>query len=272
MNRIPRILPLVAVAIVGVLAVNAMSGARSLPDLLSNARVFAEEAAGKVAPKSEKVEKGAGEKELADASKATSGAPVIPGGPVIGAAAIAAAPVCAPSAAELAKEAGLSPAELQMLQSLGARRGQLDKRETDLDVQLKLIAAAEAKLDAKLTALTGLKTDINALLGQADAQSQADVLKLVKMYEGMAPKKAAPIMEIMDDDVRLPVAAKMKERSLSTILGLMKPQEARELTEKMAKRFAAADVIKQGQAAVAPPAAAKPTAQAAAPAAKPKPA
>lgn len=271
MTRMPRILPLVAVAIVGVLAVNAMSGARSLPELLSNARAFAEEAAGKVAPKAEKA---AGEKALADASKTPSAAPVIPGGPVIGAAAVAAAPVCAPSAAELAKEAGLSPAELQMLQSLGVRRGQLDQRETDMDVQLKLIAAAEAKLDAKITALTGLKTDINTLLGQADAQSQAELLRQVRTYEMMKPKAAAEQLAIMPDAVRLPLAAKMKERSLSTILGLMPPKAASELTEKMAQRFAAAAPIKQAQAAVAPPpAAAKPTAQAAAaPAAKPKPA
>ena len=32
-----------------------------------------------------------------------------------------AAPVCAPSAAELARQAGLSPAELQVLQSLGVK-------------------------------------------------------------------------------------------------------------------------------------------------------
>jgi len=53
--------------------------------------------------------------------------------------------VCAPTAAELAKEAGLSPAELQQLQNLGARRSQLDQRESDLSTQLALLAAAEAR-------------------------------------------------------------------------------------------------------------------------------
>ena len=72
--------------------------------------------------------------------------------------------VCAPTAAELAKEAGLSPAELQVLQNLGARRGQLDQREEDLSTQLALLAAAEAKVDAKVRALTGLKSDIKGLL------------------------------------------------------------------------------------------------------------
>jgi flagellar motility protein MotE (MotC chaperone) len=279
MNRIPRLLPLVAVAIGGVLAVNALAGARSLPDLLSNARAFAEEAA---TPSKAKAKAAAAATDAADAKTdaAAKAQSALPGETPLAAQAAAsvAGPVCAPSAAELASQAGLSPAELQVLQSLGARRGQLDQRETDLDVQLKLLAAAEAKLDAKLAALNGLKGDIQGLLGQADAQSQAETQRLVRVYESMKPKDAAARMAILSDAVRLPIAAKMKERSLSTILGYMPPAAARELTEKLAQRFAAADPLNQARAAVAPPAQAaapaKPGANAAAapPAARPKPA
>jgi flagellar motility protein MotE (MotC chaperone) len=274
MTRIPRLLPLVAVAIGGVLAVNALAGARSLPDLFSSARAFAEEAAKP--SKAKAAEDAAAEEQPQAAAKAQS---AMPGEALVGAAAAASAtaPVCAPSAAELASQAGLSPAELQVLQSLGARRGQLDQRESDLDVQLKLLAAAEAKLDAKLKALGGLKGDIEGLLGQADARSEAENQRLVRVYESMKPKDAAARMTILSDAVRLPIAAKMKERSLSTILGYMPPAAARELTEKLAQRYAAADPLNQARAAVAPPApaaAAKPgaTAAAAPPAAKPKPA
>ena len=47
MKNMPRILPLVGVAMGGVLAINALAGARDLPSLLSGARAFAEETAGK---------------------------------------------------------------------------------------------------------------------------------------------------------------------------------------------------------------------------------
>ena len=47
MSRIPRLLPLVAVSIVGVLAVNAVAGATSLPQMISGARAFAEDVAGR---------------------------------------------------------------------------------------------------------------------------------------------------------------------------------------------------------------------------------
>ena len=159
MQNMPRILPLVGVAIAGVIGINALSGAQTFPDMVSGARAFAEETAKGVKGAVKPDEKAA----TGDAKDSAAKVPNLP-------AAAKPAAVCAPTAAELAKEAGLSPAELQVLQSLGARRGQLDKREQDLDVQLALLAAAEAKLDAKLQALSGMKGDIAKLMVDADAK------------------------------------------------------------------------------------------------------
>lgn len=234
MKNIPRILPLVGVAVGGVLAVNALAGAKSLPDMLNGAKAFAEG----VAKPDAKAKHG---EEAASAEGAGQNA----------AASMAPPPrVCAPSANDLAKEAGLSPAELHILQSLGARRGQLDQREQDIDVQLQLLSAAEAKLDAKVKALNGLKGDIQGLLGQADSQKSAEVDRMVTVFSSMKPKDAAARMTILDDAVRLPIAAKMKERTLSLILSNMAPVDAKALTERLANRFAN-DAIAKGKAAIA---------------------
>jgi flagellar motility protein MotE (MotC chaperone) len=244
MKSMPRILPLVGVAIGGVLAVNALAGARDLPNLVAGARAFAEEAV--------KPAKGAKAKAGKDAKADPAAAPTGEAAPVLPALpppSIKPQAVCAPTAAELAKEAGLSPAELQVLQNLGVRRGELDQRQSDLDTQMALLAAAEAKLDAKAKALTGLKADVQGLLTQADGREAAEVDRLVKVFEGMKPKDAAPRMVLLDDSVRLPIAAKMKERSLSAILALMPPTDAKKLTESLAKRFAAAQTL--AQAAIA---------------------
>lgn len=231
MKNIPRILPLIGVAVGGVLAVNALSGAKSLPDLVSGAKAFAE---GAAAPE----------------GKEGEGAPSAEGAAQPAAAKAPPPRVCPPSVDALAREAGLSPAELRILQSLGARRGQLDQREQDIDVQLQLLAAAEAKLDAKVKALTGLKGDIQGLLGQVDAQKQAEVDRLVVVYQGMKPKDAAARMTLLSDEVRLPIAAKMKEKTLAMILANMTPGDAKILTERLASRLANPAVDK-GKAAVA---------------------
>ncbi|MGA0607446.1 MotE family protein [Phenylobacterium sp. VNQ135] len=221
----PRILPLVGLAAGGVLAINALAGARDLPGMLSGARAFAEEAV-KGEPKDKKADEKAETGEAKDAA-----APGLPP-PTLQPKA-----VCAPTAAELAKQAGLSPAELQVLQSLGERRGVLDARENDLNTQLALMAAAEAKLDAKIKALTGLKGEVQGLLTQADAKQAAEIDRLVKVFEGMKAKDAAPRLAALDDAVRLPIAARMKERSLSAIVAQMPSAEAKKLTEGLAKRF-----------------------------------
>lgn len=244
MKNIPRILPLAGIAVVGVLAVNALSGARSLPEMFTGARAFAEELAG---------------------GKAGEAAPEAP---AEGAPAARPAAVCAPTAAELAREANLSPAELRMLQSLGARRGELDKREGDIELQLQLLAAAEAKLDARVKALDALKGDIQGLLGQADAQQQAEVGRMVAVFSAMKPKDAAARMTLLDDSVRLPIAARMKERTLAAILAQMSPPEAKKMTESLARRFEASASLAAARTAVAPTqvAAATPAAAASSPA------
>lgn len=245
MKNVPRILPIVGVAVVGVLAVNALAGAKSAPDLLSGAKAFAE---GVAKPDAKDGDKAA---SAADAGK--------------DAAAKTPPPICAPSSAELAKEAGLSPAELRVLQSLGQRRGQLDQREQDIDVQLQLLAAAEAKLDAKMKALNGMKGEIQGLLGQADAQKEAEAQRMVLVYSAMKPKDAAARMSVLDDSVRLPIAAKMKERTLSMILANMSPGDAKILTERLANRLSADAIAKQRAAlAAADKPAAEGSAQAAA--------
>ena len=160
----PRILPLVGVAIGGVLAINALAGARDLPDLFSGAKAFAEEAAGKAAEGDKGKDAKARSRQPTAAARRREDAASACRRRRCRRRPSSRRPVCAPTAAELAKEAGLSPAELQVLQNLGARRGQLDQRENDLDTQLALLAAAEAKLDAKVKALTGLKADVQGLL------------------------------------------------------------------------------------------------------------
>lgn len=258
MSRLPRILPILGIAAGGVLALNALSGINGAPDLFSGARAFAQGAASQAAGQP------AGPAQAADPKAG-------PGKPAEGASA-AAAPakplVCAPTAAELAKEAGLSPAELQILQSLGARRGQLDQREADFNTQLALLAAAEAKLDAKVKTLNGIKADIQGLLKAGDEQEAAEVARMVKVFESMKPKDAAPRMVLLEDSVRLPIAAKMKEKSLGLILAQMPPAEAKKLTESLANRFepARAAANASGAASPAPPAGPAPAARAAAPA------
>lgn len=249
MKAMPRLLPLIAVSIGGVLAVKALSSVQALPDLLSAPSAHAEAAPVKPAPASK---------------PSPMPPPAAPKPP----------PACMTSPAEIAREAGLSAGELQTIQNLEARRGQLDDREKALDTQLQLLAAAEVKVDAKIKAMNAVKGQIQALLGQADQQQQADVDRLTSVYQKMRPADAAAVMATLDDSVRVPVAAKMKDAALAAILGKMPTSEAKKLTESLAQRAAAAKAAvkaaEQAPAVQAVATAAAPSPDPTEPAAQPK--
>ncbi|HEY4031929.1 MAG TPA: MotE family protein [Caulobacteraceae bacterium] len=261
-----RFLPVVLVVAGGALALRAMSGVADLPRMFDGAKAFAEEMAPKKAadPKAAAAVK---DKAAVNALLAKPPAPPVSPTAAVAAPAAPAPQVCAPTPAELAKQAGMSPSELQVLQSLGARRTQLDAREQNLDTQLQLLAAAEAKVDTKLKQLASLKGDIQGLLGQADAKKDSELQRLVTIYEQMPPAAAAARMTLLDDAVRLPLAAKMNPRKLSAILAQMPAADAKTVTEKLADRLGAADAARQALASNAPtPAPAAPPAASATPA------
>ena len=233
MSKIPRLLPLIAVAIGGVVLVRAVGVA---PGLFEGARAWAEEA----------VPAGA------------AAAPVA-----------AAAAVCALTPEQLAQQAGLSPAEMRILDALKNRRIELDARDVDLASMLPLLATAEQKLDAKVAALEAVKAEVRILLGQVSEQEKAETDRMVAVYSAMRPREAARVFATLDDDVRLPVAAAMRPRSLAAIMAQMEPPAARGLTEKLARRFEARQQLAARAAAAS--AAAAPATEPAAPAAAPPP-
>ncbi len=225
MAKLPRLLPLIAIAIGGVVAVRAVGAG---PDLFQGAVAWAE-----------------------DASTA-AGAVVTP------AATKPVAAVCALTPEQLAQQAGISPAELRIIQSLSARRTELDARDADFATTLPLMVAAEQKLDAKVAALNAIKAEVQALLGQVDEREQAETARLVAVYSAMRPREAAAVFTTLDDSVRLPIAAAMRPRGLSAIMAQMPAPAARELTEKLARRFQAQQLAARAAAAAAPVAATAP--------------
>ena len=234
--RAPPILPLTAIALTGALAIAAIRNIDSAPEAIRQLGAQAQTPSeAKPGDKAEKTDKSAKTDKTTPLPNMTVASAA--GATTAAAASAAAAPACAPSPAELAKEAGLSPGELQTLQNLSSRRGQLDDRERALETQLQLLAAAEAKVDGKLKTLTALKSEISILLGQADTKVQGEIDRLVSVYSKMKPKDAAAIMSTLDDKVRIPVAAKLKEKDLAAILGVMPTSEAKKITEALASRF-----------------------------------
>ncbi|MDZ4692155.1 hypothetical protein [Terricaulis sp.] len=151
-----------------------------------------------------------------------------------GAAAAPAANQCA--APTLAELAGLSAAEVQVLQALSERREQLDARGEQYETQDELMLAAERRLDERLTELRRLETHVNDLLGQLDEAQEQRLASLVDVYQRMRAKDAATVFDGLDDDVLVQVASRMRQANLAEVMGRMDPERARTLTRLLADR------------------------------------
>jgi len=134
-----------------------------------------------------------------------------------------------------------SASEVDILTSLSKRRGELDARETQIQTQASILAATEARIDAKVAQLKALQTQISVLLGQRDAAQEKQLASLVKTYSAMKPKDAARIFDSLTDQVLVPVAAEMKSDVLAPVLAAMNPEQAQKLTVRLANKLTLPD-------------------------------
>ncbi len=140
------------------------------------------------------------------------------------------------TAPSLAEMAGLSQAEVQVLQALGTRRAELDARGEAMETQDGLMLAAEQRLSERLAELRALETHVNDLLGQLDEAQEARLRNLVNVYERMRSKDAAAVFDGLEDDVLVQVASRMRQANLAEVMGRMEPNRARALTQMLADR------------------------------------
>ena len=130
----------------------------------------------------------------------------------------------------------MSETEIEVLQSLAARREALDKRREELDLRENMLKATETRVDEKIAELKQIETHISELLALRDEEEEEQIQSLVKVYETMKPKAAANIFEDLDQDILLDVAGRMKEKNMAVILAAMSAETAQELTVKLARR------------------------------------
>lgn len=128
-----------------------------------------------------------------------------------------------------------SQIELNILQSLAARRAKLEKMEDEVQTKENLLAATEVRLGKRIEEIKTLEINVRTLLAQYEKQEDASVRSLVKIYENMKPKDAARIFNELEMPVLLMVADRMAERKVAPVLAQMDPKKAKELTVELAE-------------------------------------
>lgn len=130
----------------------------------------------------------------------------------------------------------LSPAEIDLLQKLSERHKKLDQWARDLDMREQLLKAAEQRINRKVGELKEIQVRVKAMLKQYDKEQERKLKSLVKIYENMKPKDAAPIFMELDLPILLDVVERMREAKVAPILAKMEPKKAKTVTAELAKR------------------------------------
>ena len=130
----------------------------------------------------------------------------------------------------------VSPSEIRMLENLLERRTWLDKRERDIDMREKLLAATEIRIDQKISELKAINTNIEGFIKQFDAREDEKITSLVKIYETMKPKDAARIFNELELEILLELLRRMREAKAALIIAKMNPAKAMIVTNQLAMR------------------------------------
>lgn len=145
--------------------------------------------------------------------------------------------------------AAISPAELEVLQSLRKRRRALDDREANLQLREQMQRAAEHTLESRIEDLKMLKAEVEDLLRKFDEERENELRTLALYYEKMKAKDAARVFNALELTYLIDIVQRMKDAKVAEIIGKMNTLKAKDLTTELVRRRTLPDVDDQlGQA------------------------
>lgn len=130
------------------------------------------------------------------------------------------------------------PAELAA--ALATREARVLARETALADRAAAIALAEDVLRGRLEALEAAEQEMRRTLAMADAGAEADVARLITVYETMKPKDASGLFDAMDAGFAAGFLGRMRPDAVAAVMAGMSPDKAYAVSAILAGRNAAA--------------------------------
>ena len=132
-----------------------------------------------------------------------------------------------------------------VLDGLEEKRVAVAKEQERLDQEKKRLETFKEEIDEKLGKLEALKQQIDADFARMEqkkteqekkkeAAFNAKMDRLVKVYSGMKPKKAAAIVDKMELEVAKQIFSRMRETSAAQILAFVDSEKAAKISERIA--------------------------------------
>jgi flagellar motility protein MotE (MotC chaperone) len=126
--------------------------------------------------------------------------------------------------------------EVMILQSLEAKRVELERKAQVLMVREKLIDLSEIKLQDKITKLETLERSIKDLLGEVSKKEEKRLSDLAIVYSEMKPALAAERLNILDEITVYGILKRMNFKKSAKILEKMNIQKVKVISRMLAEK------------------------------------
>lgn len=127
---------------------------------------------------------------------------------------------------------------MPLLKAMNEREARIAKREENVAVRMKALAAAEQEIDRKLAALEEAEERLRATMSLAQTAAEDDITRLTSVYANMKPKQAAALFEEMDPEFSAGFLARMKPDVAAAIMAGLSPNAAYTISVVLAGRNA----------------------------------
>ncbi|MDX1764638.1 MAG: hypothetical protein R3231_09980 [bacterium] len=130
-----------------------------------------------------------------------------------------------------------------LLRAVRLERAHLRKQQEAMAAEEIRLAEVRREIDGRIEEMERLRerleNEVKRLQAEQErmsAEREAELLRLVKMYEAMSPEEAAPLVEGLDEKVVGELLSRMKEKKAGQILEFVREEKAVALTEYLARR------------------------------------
>ncbi len=126
--------------------------------------------------------------------------------------------------------------EQELLNQLGERRLDLERREAEITRKEALLTAAEQQMVERQKNLEALNREIQEMIREFEDEKEEARSSVIQTYNIMKPRAAAAIFNELELDILINVVRSMTPRKLAQIMAQMDPIKAKELTTELANK------------------------------------
>jgi hypothetical protein len=122
----------------------------------------------------------------------------------------------------------------RLLRAIDERSRQLDAWSSDLAARGRMLEVIEARASEQVQAMRAERSALEATLARVDSEAEAEISRLVKIYETMKPKDAARIFEAMPAEIAAGFVRRMAEQKSALVMGNLEATHAYAITLALA--------------------------------------